>query len=91
LVPLVDEAMACIERVMVAILGVDDRDRRESAQLIIDAVERLPEDVLENRAAPILSAAGVEGDNTKSVSPIPLPIIEPRAMLGLEHGAEAMR
>jgi hypothetical protein len=90
LVPLVDEAMACIERVVVAIVAVDDRDRREAAQLIMDAVERLPEDALENRAVPILFAAEVEGENTKSVSPIPLPIIEAREMLGLEQSVEAI-
>ncbi len=74
LVPLVDEAMACIERVMKAIIAVEIPDRREAARVIVDAVERLPEDALENGAAPVLFAAESEGNNIRSVSPTPLPV-----------------
>jgi len=76
LVPLVDDAMACIERVMKAIVAVDIPDCRDAARVIVDAVECLPEDALENGATPVVFTAEIEGNNIRSVSPTPLPITE---------------
>ncbi len=89
LVPLVDEAMACVERVMAAIIGADDRDRRKAAQLIVDAVERLPEDARANGAEPVLFATESEAGNVRRVSPTPLPITQARDMLNAEQRTEA--
>lgn len=81
LIPLVDEAMACIERVMVGIISADDRDRQEASLSIVGAVERLTKDVLKYGATPVLFAAEIEGGVIRSVSPTPLPITEASVML----------
>jgi hypothetical protein len=81
LVPLIDEAMVCIERVMKTIIAVDTPDRREAARVIADGVNRLPDDAHESGAAPMLFAAEIEGANVKSISPTPLPITEARDIL----------
>jgi hypothetical protein len=81
LIPLVDDAMACVERVMLAIIAAEDDDRQRAALIIVDAVERLPEDALGNDAAPVLFAAEVDGESIRNLSPTPLPIAEARAVL----------
>lgn len=82
LIPLVDDAMACVERIMKAILVAESPDILRAAQLIIDAVKRLPEDAAENDAAPMLFEAQIDGENIRNLSPTPLPITSARAMLG---------
>lgn len=81
LMPMVGEAMACIERVMLAIIAGDLRADRAAAQLVIDAVERLAPEALDGQAWPTLFAADVEGTSVTNVSPMTLPIAEARGML----------
>lgn len=81
LMPLVDEAMACIERVMLAIISADAREHQAAARLVVDAVKRLPQGALEDGPLPVLFAAEMEGDSIKNVSPTRLPVTEARDML----------
>ena len=81
LIPLVEDAMACIERVMSAIIIADAREHKAAAQLVVDAVERLPEGALENGAEPALFATEMEKDYVKNLSPTPLPLAQARDML----------
>jgi hypothetical protein len=81
LIPVVDDAMACVERIMKAILVTESADMTGAAQLIIDAVNRLPGDALENSAVPMLFEAEVDGGNIQKLSPTPLPVADSLAMI----------
>jgi hypothetical protein len=60
LIPVVDDAMACVERIMKAILIAESAEITGAAQLIIDAVNRLPEDAPEHNAVPMLFEAQID-------------------------------
>jgi hypothetical protein len=81
LMPLVDEAMACVERMMLVIIAADAHEHRALAQKVVDAVERLPEKAGQDGAVPMLFAADIDGDSITNVSPTPLPIDFARDML----------
>ena len=88
LIPLVDEAMESIERVMMAIIAEDVPRFRAASQRVVDAVDRLPADALEAGAAPIV--AEVDAGTVRTLSPTPLPIAEARDILKQSaHSPEA--
>jgi hypothetical protein len=74
LVPLVDEAMASIGRLILIILTADVPNLQSSARQIVEAFERLPEEVLADRQAPMLFAIEIEESSVRRMTPTPLPI-----------------
>lgn len=79
LMSLVDEAMGCIERVMLRIVAVDIHKHRASAQKVVDAVERLPDEERQAGGVPMLFV--VEGDSTSSYRSTLLPVDDALNML----------
>jgi len=81
LVPLADEAMESFERVMTAILIAEAPKYQQAAQLVIAAVDRLPENALESDATPVVLEAETEEGVTRELSPTPLPIAQAREIM----------
>jgi hypothetical protein len=81
LVPLADEAMESFERVMTAILIAEAPKYQQAAQLVIAAVDRLPEDAFEGDGAPVVFEAETEEGVTRELSPTPLPIAQAREIM----------
>jgi hypothetical protein len=81
LIPLVDEAMNSIERVMLAILAEELPRLQDSCQRVVQAVNRLPDDALEKEAAPMLFVAEVDAGTIRTLNPTPLPMDEARDIL----------
>jgi hypothetical protein len=86
LIPLVDAAMVCIERVMDAILVADAPEHLAADRQVVQAVERIPSADLEGGASPMLFSAQVRVDGfTDQVSPFPLPIQDARSTSASTH------
>jgi hypothetical protein len=82
LVPLVDDAMESIERVMTAVLVEDVPMYQDAARLIVETVDRLSDDDLEGDAAPVLFVAQTDEEGIiRHLSPTPLPFTEARDFL----------
>ncbi len=86
LIPLVDDSMDSIERVMLAILAEDLPRLRESCRYVVEAVNRLPDDALEKEAAPMLFVAEVDAGAIRTLNPTPLPLLEARDILKRTEG-----
>jgi hypothetical protein len=82
LVPLVDDAMESIERVMAVVLAQDVPTYQEAARLIVETLDRLPDDALEGDASPVLFVAQTDEEGViRHLSPTPLPFTEARDFL----------
>jgi len=82
LVPLVDDAMESVERVMAAVLAEAAPMYQDAARLIVQTVDRLPDDALEGDAAPVLFVAQSDEEGfVRNLSPTPLPFSEARDFL----------
>lgn len=82
LVPVVNDAMESIERVMAAVLVEDVPVYQDAARLIVETVDRLPDGALEGDAAPVLFVAHIDEEGmTRNLSPTPLPFTEARDFL----------
>ena len=82
LVALVDDSIESVERVMAAVLVEDTPIYQDAARLIVETVDRLPDDALEGDASPVLFVAQTDEEGLiRNLSPTPLPFTEARDFL----------